>query len=139
MTLAFLKGVAFELSDSFWRGGRRHHGGSGVCHHNLVGLDLGGENREKLDLPTLLIQRDLSQNFFCEISNFWLSRLGNQSNVAKGKMQHHGAVCKCDGVAFAGNGKSQPSILWLEICQSIQSVGKALAAPRCSLPWSCVR
>ena len=39
VTFAFLKGVAFELSDSFWRGGRRHHGGSGVCHHNLVGLD----------------------------------------------------------------------------------------------------
>ena len=68
---------------------------------------------EKLDLTTLLIQRDLSQNFFCEISNFfWLSRLGNQSNVAKGKMQHHSAVC--NGVAFADTGNSRPSVLWLE-------------------------
>ena len=28
VTFALLKGVAFELSDSFWRGGKGHHGGS---------------------------------------------------------------------------------------------------------------
>ena len=67
-TFAFLKGEANEFGDSFWRGGRRHPKDSEIRDHMVVGLDLGGGNREKLDFPTLLIQRDLNQNFFCRIS-----------------------------------------------------------------------
>ena len=51
--MAFLKGVAFELSDSFWRGGRWHHGGSEIRDHMIVHPDLGGETREKLNFSTL--------------------------------------------------------------------------------------
>ena len=72
---AFWKGEATEFGDSFWRGGRRHHGGSGVCHHILVGLDGAEKIAKNWVSATLFIQRDLSQNFFCEIS---LGRLNPQ-------------------------------------------------------------